>query len=192
MWHRASLAAQWLRICLPMQGTRVRALVREDPTCRGATKPVRHNYWACALEPVSHNYWARVSQILKPVRLEPVLHNKRSHRDEKPAHCNEEYPRLATTRESLRAATMTQCSQKKKKKEKMWHIKGLDPLLLALKMKQGGHGPNHVTMWVDAGSREEMTASKKTEISAWNSILPTPWMSKDPPEGYPALPKPRC
>ena len=24
--------------------TRVRALVREDPTCRGATKPVRHNY----------------------------------------------------------------------------------------------------------------------------------------------------
>ena len=41
--NRASLVAQWLRICLPMQGTRVRALVWEDPTCRGATKPVRHN-----------------------------------------------------------------------------------------------------------------------------------------------------
>ena len=41
-----------------MQGTRVRALVWEDPTCRGATKPVRQNYWACALEPVSHNYWS--------------------------------------------------------------------------------------------------------------------------------------
>ena len=41
---RASLVAQWLRICLPMQGTRVRALVREDPTCRGATKPLHHNY----------------------------------------------------------------------------------------------------------------------------------------------------
>ena len=40
----ASLVAQWLRICLPMQGTRVRALVWEDPTCRGATKPVSHNY----------------------------------------------------------------------------------------------------------------------------------------------------
>ena len=39
-----SLVAQWLRIRLPMQGTRVRALVWEDPTCRGATKPVRHNY----------------------------------------------------------------------------------------------------------------------------------------------------
>ena len=40
----ASLGAQWLRICLPMQGTRVRALVREDPTFCGATKPVRHNF----------------------------------------------------------------------------------------------------------------------------------------------------
>ena len=39
-----SLAAQWLRICLPMQGTRVKPLVQEDPTCRGATKPVDHNY----------------------------------------------------------------------------------------------------------------------------------------------------
>ena len=44
----ASLVAQWLRICLPMQGTRVRALVWEDPTCHGATKPMCHNYWACA------------------------------------------------------------------------------------------------------------------------------------------------
>ena len=40
----ASLVAQWLRICLLMQGTRVRALVWEDPTCRGATRPVSHNY----------------------------------------------------------------------------------------------------------------------------------------------------
>ena len=41
---RASLVAQWLRICLLMQGMRVRALVWEDPTCRRATKPVSHNY----------------------------------------------------------------------------------------------------------------------------------------------------
>ena len=45
---RASLVAQWLRIHLPMRGTRVRALVWEDPTCRGAARPVSHNYWACA------------------------------------------------------------------------------------------------------------------------------------------------
>ena len=40
----ASLVAQWLRICLLMQGTRVRALVWEDPTCRGAARPVSHSY----------------------------------------------------------------------------------------------------------------------------------------------------
>ena len=53
---RASLVAQWLRIRLPTQGTRVRTLLREDPTCRRATKPVHHDCWICALEPVSHNY----------------------------------------------------------------------------------------------------------------------------------------
>ena len=46
-----SLVVQWLSICLPMQGTQVPSLVREDSTCRGASKPVSHNYWACALEP---------------------------------------------------------------------------------------------------------------------------------------------
>ena len=51
-------------------GTWVQVLVREDPTCRGATKPVRHT--------------------TEPGRLEPVLPNKRSHRNEKPVHCNEE------------------------------------------------------------------------------------------------------
>ena len=70
-------------------GTQVRALFREDPTCRGATKPVCHNYWACALEPTSHNYWACVPQLLKPMPLEPMLHNKRSHRNEKPEHHKE-------------------------------------------------------------------------------------------------------
>ena len=39
-----SLVVQWLRICLPMQGTRVPSLVQEDPTCCRATKPVHHNY----------------------------------------------------------------------------------------------------------------------------------------------------
>ena len=40
---RASLVAQWLRVCVPVQGTRVRALVWEDPTCCGAATPVSHN-----------------------------------------------------------------------------------------------------------------------------------------------------
>ena len=40
----ASLVVQWLRIHLLMQGSWVRALVWEGPTCRGAAKPVCHNY----------------------------------------------------------------------------------------------------------------------------------------------------
>ena len=109
---RTSLVAQWLRIRLPMQGTRVRALVWEDPTCRGPTKPVHHNYWACALESTSHNYWAPAPQLLKPACLEPVLHNEKSHRNEKPVHRNEEKPLLARTRESPRTATKTRHSHK--------------------------------------------------------------------------------
>ena len=75
---RASLVAQCLGIRLPVQGTQFRALVQEDPMCHGATKPLRHNYWA------------HVPQLQKPARLEPVLHNKRSHCNEKPVHHNEE------------------------------------------------------------------------------------------------------
>ena len=44
-----SLVAQRLRIRLPMQRAWVWTLVWKDPTCCGATKPVCHNYWACAL-----------------------------------------------------------------------------------------------------------------------------------------------
>ena len=65
----ASLAVQWLRIRLPVQGTWVWALVREDPTCHGATKTVRHNYWACVPR-------AREPQLLKPTHLDPMLSNK--------------------------------------------------------------------------------------------------------------------
>ena len=85
--HVASLVVQWLRICLPMQGTRVRALVWEDPTCRGAAGPVSHNYWACA------------SGACAP-------------QQERPAHRDEERPPLAATRESPRTETKTQHCQK--------------------------------------------------------------------------------
>ena len=56
-WIGTSLVVQWLRIRLPMQGTQVQSLVWEDPTCRGATKPVCQNYGSPrVLEPMSHNY----------------------------------------------------------------------------------------------------------------------------------------
>ena len=51
-----------------MQGTRVRSLIQEDATCHGATKPVRHNYWACALEPSCPR--ARAPQQEKPPQWE--------------------------------------------------------------------------------------------------------------------------
>ena len=41
-----------------------RSLIWENSTCHRATKPTRHNYWACALE--------------------PMLLNKRSHHNERP------------------------------------------------------------------------------------------------------------
>ena len=39
---KTSLVVKWLKILLPMQGTRVQSLVWEDSTCHGATKPVCH------------------------------------------------------------------------------------------------------------------------------------------------------
>ena len=50
--------------------------------------------------------------ITEPVRLEPVLHNKRGHDSERPAHRDEEWPPLATTRESPRTEMKTQHSHK--------------------------------------------------------------------------------
>ena len=55
---------------------------------------------------------AHAPQLLKTARLEPMLRNKRSHCSEKPTLCNEEQPPLVATRESPRAATKTQRSQK--------------------------------------------------------------------------------
>ena len=49
------LMVQWLRICLPMQGTQVQSLVQEDPTFLGATKPEHHIYQSGTLEPKHHN-----------------------------------------------------------------------------------------------------------------------------------------
>ena len=60
-----------------------------------------------AARPVPPNCWA----------LEPMHANKRSHRNEKPAHCSEDWPLLTTARESLRKAAKSQCSQKNKRKK---------------------------------------------------------------------------
>ena len=44
--------------------------------------------------------WAPAPQLLSLRALEPELCRRRSHRNEKPAHCNQEWPPLAATRQS--------------------------------------------------------------------------------------------
>ena len=87
-----------MRVCLPVQGTWVQSLVREDATClRAAT-------------PVSHNYEVHMLQVLKPECLEPGLASKRGRHSDDP--CPAEYSPLAATGEGLCEASKTQHSQK--------------------------------------------------------------------------------
>ena len=114
---RVSNVAQWWRICLPVQETWVQFLIQADPTCLGGTKPMHHKYWACPLEPGSWNYWAHVLQLRKPVCLEPVLCNKKSHQDKKPVYHNQRVAPLTQTRQSSHAAMKTQHKNKYKFKK---------------------------------------------------------------------------
>ena len=50
-----SPVAQWIGAHLPMQWTRVRILVWEDPTCLRETELVHHRYRSCAPESVSRD-----------------------------------------------------------------------------------------------------------------------------------------
>ena len=90
---KASLVVQWLRICLPTQGTPVQSLVWKDPPCHGATKSVCRNFRACTLQPTSCNCRVHVLQLLKP-----KLPGAHSLQQEKPpwteaVHRNSERPR---------------------------------------------------------------------------------------------------
>ena len=89
--------------------TRVRALVQEDPTCRGATKPVRHNYWAREPQLLSHNFSATTTEASTPRAC--------ALQQEKPPQWEAHAPQrrvalLAATRESPRVATKTQPAKK--------------------------------------------------------------------------------
>ena len=66
LWNISFIWKKFLIIQLPMQEARVPFLVREDPTCVRATKPVHHNYGTSTLEPATHSHWARTLQPLKP------------------------------------------------------------------------------------------------------------------------------
>ena len=96
----ASLEAQWQRIHLPMSETWVQSLIWKDPTCHGATEPVCHNYWACALESGGCDFWAMCHNYWSQCVLEAMLYNKRQHCNEKPLQAIREKSPLSTTRES--------------------------------------------------------------------------------------------
>ena len=74
---RTSLVVQWIRLCMPMQGTRVQSVVQEDPACHGATKPMHHNCWS----PCSRVYAPQQEKPLQGVacalqqRVAPTRHS---------------------------------------------------------------------------------------------------------------------
>ena len=82
------LVVQWWRDWLPVQGTWVRSLVQEYPTCCGVTKPVHHNYWSCAQSPCSATKKPPQGEVHTP-QLERSLHlpqlEKSPSSDEDPA-----------------------------------------------------------------------------------------------------------
>ena len=41
-------------------------------------------------KPMGYNYWTHTPQLLKLTCLQPLLHNQRSHHNEKPVPCNKE------------------------------------------------------------------------------------------------------
>ena len=87
-------------------------MLRDPRAATTETEPC--HYWSLhALEPASHGYWACVLQLLKPICLEPVIRNKRSHHNEKPSHRTKEQPLLTATRESPHTATKTKCNRNK-------------------------------------------------------------------------------
>ena len=67
---QASLVAQWWTVCLPGQETWVQPLVREDPTCHGATKPVYHNMCSRAWEQPLLSPCAAATEVCVPAGLQ--------------------------------------------------------------------------------------------------------------------------
>ena len=88
------MVVQWIRILLPMQGTWVQSLVREDPTCHRAANPMKHNF-------CSPGTWSLCSAT-------------ENHHEKKPVHLNKESPLFAATRESPQQPRPSAAKRKKK------------------------------------------------------------------------------
>ena len=81
------------------QGTRISSLLWKDPTCCGASKPMRHNYWAHA-------------PLLSRRALEPCPATREVTAARSPCTVKSSSP-LTATRESLLAAIRPSTAKKK-------------------------------------------------------------------------------
>ena len=70
----------------------VGSLIQQDPTCCRTTKPVHHNYQACAPQLPSLCSRARGCSYASLCAQEPPLHGERRHRSAKPRAASRERP----------------------------------------------------------------------------------------------------
>ena len=83
-----SLEILWIGIHLPMQGTWVWSLVLVDFTRYEATRPMYHNYQACALELDSHNDRAHHNDVCPQPLLTATRESLHSNEDPAQLHIN--------------------------------------------------------------------------------------------------------
>lgn len=103
--------AQYVRICLPVQGEPGLILIQEDLTCPGATKTKNHNYRACALSPGASTLLSHVPQLPSLNSLKPLLPQQKAHCHPEARNKHWQSSLLATARESSCTARKTQNSQ---------------------------------------------------------------------------------
>ena len=86
---RASLEAQWERIHLPMQETRVLSVIREDSACHRTTKPR-----LTSTEPALGAWKLQLlsSHVRKPAQLEPALRRRSRRIEESEGRDQDERP----------------------------------------------------------------------------------------------------
>ena len=82
---------------------------RFDPWSTKIPHAAEHNSWV--QEPGNHDYWS-------PYALEPVLPNKRSHRNEKPPQWEADTPQLESSPRSLQLETQVHTAMKTQDRQK--------------------------------------------------------------------------
>ena len=130
----------------------------EDPTGRGATNPMHHNYWACSLEPRSWNYWAHVPQLLKPEHP-----RARTLQQEKPLQREAQAPQPTTRGKPLQEQ---RCSTVKKKKKKN-HRTSKNSISRRIRRCWCEYQLSPMTVWPWAGPRPSRASASSSVEWGW-------------------------